>query len=328
MRSSLLVVVWALGACSANDPLSLADGQTSPPRNGGEHDAAPQATLLFASGFEGGVEVGAPYVVGNSWRQSITGLDSMTGFDWAAEVPLSEPHFLYLVAPADGALEQFVDTRVETIPGRDGTATRALRMEVKDDAPTHAAYTRNTFKGDPGTLQQAYQRYWVKLQDDYREIMPEGRTRMILEWKEEDTLSGTADTNFRISVYVAREGSHLVFSVVGEQRQPEARVDWQCLYGEHTVDGAEWFLVEVFWRHSAGEDGRFWMALDGETACDHRGRTSHETNPTRFVGWNLFKVYPFGTWYQPDDPYSLAGPNTMFQWVDDLEIWSEPPEGL
>ena len=73
----------------------------------------------------------------------------------------------------------------------------------------------------------------------------------------------------------------------------------------------EWFKFEAFWHRSTGDDGRIWMAVNGQVIADRAGpnRIARDINRIALSG-----VYS-------GEPYPL------YQWLDDLQIWSGfPPE--
>jgi hypothetical protein len=77
------------------------------------------------------------------------------------------------------------------------------------------------------------------------------------------------------------------------------------------VPFGRWFKFEAFWRRSAGDDGRVWMALDGRKIVDKLGPNIGINNdPIDRIF--LMQLYSGAS-------YPLE------QWTDDVQIWSGFP---
>ena len=86
--------------------------------------------LLFKSGFEDAVSL-TPYFPENTiWRRNITGTDSTTGFTWPGDLPGEREPIFQFVLGKEARFDDFVTTKIETVPGRDGKPTKALFLEV------------------------------------------------------------------------------------------------------------------------------------------------------------------------------------------------------
>lgn len=282
---------------------------------------AEQARPWFKSGFEGNVVVGPDNVTG---RETLLGRDETTGFDWTSEVPAQEANFFYLLNQEQAAI--FAPTALEQVAGRNGTSSRALRMEVTGRNPDlpPGALNRSEFSLFYPAYDQAYVRYWMKLQDNYLEASPRDHAkswRMFFELKEPDSgvprlaAAGnrhTGTNNYRMSFYIRRkpEGD-LYWHVRGEAPQPLRSVDWDVFNDRVPVPIGRWFKVEVFFRRAAN-DGVIWLAIDGEQVVLWRGRTQHPDRPLPMAFYSPFKLYQSPEWL-------ANGPN--HQWIDDVEFW-------
>lgn len=288
----------------------------------GESGSAP----WFKSGFEAGVEI--RHDEPTRAVDGLTGRDTTTGFDWSHDVPAPKANFFYLVRserPAD-----YMRTELESVSGREGRPTRALRMEVRGRDPALVAaglLNRNEFSLFKPGYDQAYTRYWLKLQDNYLALCPRDDAaswRMFFELKEPDSgvtrraAAGNRQTgtnNYRISSYIRRKPTgELYWHVRGEAPQPFRTVDWDLFNDEVPVPIGRWFKVEVFFRHAA--DGMMWLAIDGRQVVLRRGRTQHPDNPLPIGFWSPFKLYLSPEW--------LAR-GAVYQWVDDVEFWPDFP---
>ena len=280
------------------------------------------------SSFETGVRIA--YDEPTRQLDRLVGTDAVTGFDWERDVPAPRANFFNLVRnqkPSD-----YVRTELVEVTGREGTPTRALRMEVtaKDPALTSPGQlNRNEFSLFKPDYSQAYARYWLKLQDNYLEVAPRDHAkswRMFFEVKEPN--SGvkrqyapgnrhTGTNNYRMSCYIRRKpDGQLYWHVRGEAPQPIRTVDWDIFNDEVPVPVGRWFQVEVFFNHA--EDGAFWLAVDGQQVAYRRGRTQHPDNPLPISFWSPFKLYHGLEWFATGPTYQL---------IDDVEFWPDfPPD--
>ena len=278
--------------------------------------------LIFKSGFEGSTKI----VPHQDIRHTIKGQDG--NFSWETDLPqknpprnnaTSSPRFFYLTG--EDSPNSWVDTRIENVVGPHGKPTNALYMGVKGDYPDDRFITRNEFSlHPPSDMKQGYVSYWMKLQEDYKEVWPDSRgSRMLMEWKEPNAGGSSGTNNYRFNINMQRSGDELVWKVAGEQVQPKRISEWAIKNEDVPVPIGEWFKVEVFWRQGNEDNGRLWFAVNGQEVADYYGRTQHASNPQDLSFWSIFKLYPGHTWYE-------NGPVNQYQWIDDLEIRSDFPE--
>jgi hypothetical protein len=275
--------------------------------------------VFLRSGFEAGVRLEPPDVAGSEWEQYLAGAD--IGYDWSRQLPqrpFPKNRITYLVSAARD-LRQYAETRIETVTGHDGRPTRALYMELKKQDPSTQAGTRVQYGIYPDEdLHQAYARFWLKLQPDLASaVLPPGtkRSRQLMEWKE----SGSPRADFRWEIFIARDRNvnslfWLTRAQFGDlQSSPKA---WECT-SPVPVPVGKWFLFEVFWQLDRS-DGRVWAAANGETLVDYQGQTQKDSG--LYVWWP-FKVY-VGT------ALEQFGGRPIYQWMDDVEFASDPPNPL
>jgi hypothetical protein len=274
---------------------------------------SPGGKLLFKSGFESGVTVEPPERRPREWIQSLRGTDA-GGHAWP-DGP--QGHFWYLVG-TNKELAPYVVTRIDSVVGPRGTQTKALYQEVKQDDAGVDGTTRNQYQLLPrdGASEQSYIRYWIKLQPDLATLMPptDGSWRMLMEWKEAEEKRARKGHQYRFSFYIIRNRqSPFVWKLEAQELLPRRKVAWQLFNKDVPVPIGEWFLLEAFWKRSAGNDGRVWFAVNGQPLFDHKGSNS-KGGPLH--QWHIFKVYT--------GLNSLArGP--AYQWIDDVEIHSDVP---
>jgi len=276
-------------------PLLLAACQTDP--SGAQTSAGP-AELLFASGFENGVNLEAP---GEDY-QRLVGRDSSTGFSGPVRILGARGSALH---PIDHDNHKAVSARIETVTGHDGSPTRALYQEMAyevGDCCTQMPYEILDIKDGRRDL---YVRFWIKL--DGASLHKPDMWRTFFEWKSRDYESGNG---FRmISFVYSDESGKPYFSFQGD-RDPQNQL-WEIDNRKIPVPEDEWFLNEFYWHWSEGSDGRAVWRVNGQVVGDHSGPTTRNGKPIDFIMFSQI--------------YGDSSPK--HQWFDDIEIWSDWPTG-
>ena len=311
-RLLLLAAFSPLVACGSSETPSSGGGGPSPPGS--------PAFELFRSGFEAGVTVRPPEAAQGEWEQYITGADQ--GYNWSSSLPQrpsfnENNRFTYLVS-ANRDIQQYAETRIETVTGHDGRPTRALYMALKKEDPSTQAGTRVQFGIYPPTdVTQAYAKMRVKFQPNLAtDILPVGlgRSLQVMEWREQGD-------DFRIEMFVRRSTfiqTNTLFwwiraQLGAHQNDPVA---WEVI-SEVPVPVGEWFNFEVFWKLDRS-NGRIWAAVNGETIGDYQGQTRRDN--ALFVWWP-FKLYVGSVLEE-------FGGTPIYEWVDDVEFANEPSSRL
>jgi len=304
-------------------------------------DAGGQGTLLLKSGFEEGVRV-------TQDMSRITGVDRQSGGDWdATPAWIASGRFVYAVRKSK-TLSDYMASSIETMAGPHGNMTRVLRMENKatdpDSAPTIG---RNEYsfsmKPPPDEYREGYVKYWMKLQDNLAELLPNDKPTpwyMIMEWKEPDSGSrksaaqceacgemagGSNHYRINIGIYRPQKATKLRWHLTGEHPQPCRKLEWAYLNPTVEVPLGRWFLVEAYMKKDATA-GRVYFAVNGAVVLDTQvtrpegftGRTEHADHPLPLQFWSPLKNYHGMAW-------NRRGP--VAQWYDDFELWSGFPPG-
>jgi hypothetical protein len=321
--------LWAFSLLAGLFWLALAGGP-----------ACGQGRMLLKSGFEGEVRV-TPDMA------DLTGIDPESGYDWDATSEwIESSRFVYLVGK-NKTLTDYMASSIETMIGPQGNETRVLRMENRADDPDQQSTSRNEYsffmKAPPHEYREGYVRYWMKLQGNLGELLPNDRVTpwyMIMEWKEPDSRirksaaecreSGEkagGSNNYRINIGIQREAHATKFRwhVMGEHPQPCRQAEWTYTNPDVEVPLGRWFFVEAYMKKHATA-GRVYFAVNGQVVLDTRvtrpagftGRTEHADNPLPLKFWSPMKNYHSMEW-------NRQGP--VSQWYDDFELWSGFPPG-
>ncbi len=288
----------------------------------------PGAKLVLKSGFEDGVVLNDSQNRFGQWRQELKGADQ--GYDWAG-LPGSPADFQYLVSGNDARtssdLKRFIETRIDTVTGRDGNSTKALYQAVR--AEGSIGRTQNDFiLFNMQNPERGYLRYWIKLQPNLLDLMTEnGDWRVLLEWKELPSFTVPLDFQYRWVVLISRAKPSrespvdgLVWKVEGDLVTPDQAAkgtqwtdDWTIFNRQAPVPLGEWFLFEVQWNLDPGSNSRLLVKANGQVIAE----TTNRTQST----WPRGKLYLFMNYM----PIIAQSRGEAYQWVDDVELWSYTP---
>jgi hypothetical protein len=274
--------------------------------------AAP-ARLLFWSGFEDGVSVGAPrdcYSAG-CW-QDLVGTDSVSGFSWPPKIAGGSGAFQVRSGSAStpSTITDYIVNDIQTVTGRTGAPTRALHSLIKQNSCTGTAGQGGCATQDPYLLQPAtepgdlYISFWRKLDPTLLQKLVNS-WHVVFEWKSAgdfriDAMVVTYDGTPKLQINADNDAN-------GGLRYQEF---WRVTAATPVPIG-QWFKFEVFWHRSQGSDGRVWAAVNGQKIVDKFGPNIGDNNkPIDRIF--LSQLYSGGS-------YPLE------QWTDDVQIWSGFP---
>ncbi len=263
--------------------------------------ASAESKVLFKSGFEGHVMIAS---IGK--RHKIVGSDGP--FTWPTDLPGAgnRNYFNYVVSRKKDS-SKFIDTKILKITGPDGQPTRTLYQAIKKNDVDTSALSRNQYNMfsslTADSFQQMYVKYWIKFQPDLDKVMAKKSWRMVMEWHE----SGR-DYRFNLQVIRQKTTSKLRWRLLGQIRKPQKKYDWIKINDKIPVPIGEWFLLEAFWKHSSGPDGRIFIKVNGKEVFDKKGRNK--------LNSDLYVIMPF----------KLYGGTDYYQWIDDFEIRDNLPD--
>jgi len=277
--------------------------------------ATKPASLLFWSGFESGVSVGAPrdcYSAG-CW-QDLLGTDSTTGFSWPPKIGGGGGSYQVrsAIASTPTTITDYIVNDIQTTTGHTGAQTRVARTVIKKTgcSGTAAQDGANCSAQNPYMLQPAkepgdlYVSYWRKIDPTLLQKLINS-WHVVFEWK----TSG----DYRVIAQIVTYSGSPQWEIRGDNFANgglPTQVFWRSNPTARVPIG-EWFKFEVFWHRSAGSDGRVWMAVNGQTLIDRRGSNiGVRNNPIDRIF--LMQLYSGAS-------YPLT------QWTDDMQIWSSFP---
>lgn len=295
---------------------------------------------LFSSGFEGDVALRGFDCWDTGCWQQIDGADAAGASRWPLRLKGGTARFLMLTDPVKitpATLGNYMFNRIETVAGPHGRPTRVLYEEISRNVngtgPMKSSVAQSQLQFTPkADVPELYVSFWIKLQPDLQQRMsglPDGpgvrgggTWRGLFAFKTgglrpdgEPADNGDYRVEFYVITYDSPDNTPY-WSVSGDNvaggKYPSVN-EWTVVNRRLPVPVGRWFRFEAYWLRSDGEDGRIWFAVDGATVAEHRG-------PNMGVA-----RLPINRIMAP----LLYSGSTMpvYQWVDDLEIWSGLPPG-
>lgn len=253
--------------------------------------------LLFSSGFEEGTYMDD---IKDNY-QVLRGTDNQTGFTWPIKILGSNFSGIHRIND-DGGLA--IDNYLENVPGANGTQSTALFQRVNYDVGvTQTPYQINSLKENPKEL---YISYWMKIDD----ISLNGPDNWRAIWEYKTKKYNISETEgFRMIAFIATDSNGNPYWLLQGDKNSLTPV-WQVRNTSTPIPREEWFKVEYYLKWSKNSDGYASMHVNGNLIAEHYGATTTNGDDMDFI--ILTQVY--------------GNTHPMYQWVDDIEIWSGLPE--
>jgi len=276
---------------------------------------ARRAVLLFRSGFDGEIQL-APISGKYSTYQEIRGTDSLTNFTWPLTAFNPNPQLTGIqiviasarrAAPDD--INDYIDNRIVTVPGPAAYLTRALLMKVLKRSPATCCIQENLQTASVAAPpMDMYERFSIRFNPELRRQVQSRRKRF---WRTVWSMKTKADYRIEAYVYGDANGDPYWYAHGDNNPAGPPLVEyWSASNKSVPVPLDEWALVEIYLHRSTGSDGRFFWAVNGKTVIDHYG-------PNYGSRRQPVNVFMYSSVYGSIFP--------MYQWIDDLEIWTAPP---
>jgi hypothetical protein len=272
--------------------------------------------LLFKTGFEGTTTLGdisgnAPLAI----FQSFSGTDTTTGFSWPLNVGNPFPGATgILTVPnsgSSGPLANYFSNAIQSVQGHTGSLTNALLLYL-NGFPQDSCCAQDEFgaAGLAGNLTSLYFRLWVKLPSDLLtqiQTYQDNFFRTMFFFK--------THTDYRIESYIFGDANGVPYWFAHGDNNADGRTQpyqeyWGVSNNTVPVPINQWFLLEIYFKRSTANDGRFFWAVNGQTLGDRLG-PNYGVNNEQILEIAYQDVYQ--NWFP------------AFQWIDDLEIWDSPP---
>lgn len=291
------------------------------------------ANVLFKTNFEAPVALQTPCAVRCGW-QEILGNTAISGNTlWGAT------NFGMQIIPAvpvtSTTINNYVTNEIQQVTGPNGTPTYALFQNLKVNTAAGPTWSPSqdpllilrdrVGRGTQTTdVDNMYYSMWFKYQPNLVAALgTSGNTgwRVLSEFKTGGEIvngSATYGGDYRIVTVVSKDTStgqlhwHTTADTNANGTVP-LKTFWRSDNTSVPVPVGQWFKYEVFWHRSAGSDGRYWAAVNGQVIVDHNGSNMGDKN------------LPISRIFLNNNYGGTIG--QQYQWTTGLEIWDGFPCG-
>lgn len=317
-------------ATYSNIQISVTDGKSTPvflPKFNIVVNAT--ASLLFKTNFGSGVTLSPLYSFGTkgAW-QDLKGTDSETGYSFPVTgIPnqnFSGIQWITYATTTPDTIGNELGTEIRQVVGPTGTLVNELFTTVKKKGPlgVGSAQTQFMVRRDHkyGDINDMYITYWAKHPADLitklDPTVSSGNWQAQFEFKTGGYLN-TGNGDYRIQTTILKNLDGKLYWMSKGDNGANGPFPFTDYWIERNYDIPvpldKWFKYEVYWHRSAGADGRYWTAVDGQVLFDHKGPNMGDYN----LPINRIFFAP-----------AYSGGNTPVEsHVTGLEIWNGFPCG-
>ena len=290
------------------------------------------AKLLFKSNFGKGVTLSplySFYTSGKGAWQDLKGTDSETGYSFPVTgIPnqnFSGIQWITYATVTPDTIGENISTEIREVTGPTGKPVKELFASVKKKGPLGVGSAQAQFmvRRDHkyGDVKDMYITYWAKHPADLITKLDPSVSSANWHAQFEFKTGGyenTGNGDYRIQTTIMKgTDGKLYWMSKGDNvaNGPWPRVDyWIERNYDIPVVLDKWFKYEVYWHRSAGADGRYWTAVDGQVLFDHKGPNMGDYN----LPINRIFFAP-----------AYSGGNTPVEsHITGLEIWDGFPCGV
>jgi len=263
----------------------------------------PSLSLLFKSSFDENLTLFLPNRNDSTiWNQELNSSE-LNNYSWPIELQGERGHFQMIIN--DDNISKYIENKIELTIGIDGNKTKALHQIIKKkeyewSQDPYVVYTKDKEQ------KKLYIRYSLKYPKNLSELLGKD------SWLTFSQFKTTSD--YRLSYYIySDENSKLYWYAHGDNVVVDDVPYKEYWYQENrkiAVPQGEWFDVEIFWDRSTSDDGRVWLAIDGQVVIDYQGVTKLKDPIHEIMLFTNYAEVP------------------LDQWVDNIEIWDDFPCGV
>jgi len=257
--------------------------------------------LLFKSSFEEGVYLSdVDREDSQIWWQQLKGSDNYN-FSWP--INLGGKDGLFQMITNDEDISEYIENSLVNMEGIDGRPTRVLRQEIKQKEHSWSQDPYVVYTNDK-EQKKLYLRYSLKFPTNLAEKLGKDGWLTFCEYK-------TA-SDYRLAFYIYCDKNKKLYWYVHEDNVVLNDRPYKEFWSQKNftpVKAGEWMDIEIFWDRSKNDDGKVWMALDGKSIFDYKGRTKLSEPIREMMLFTNYSNVP------------------MTQWVDNIEIWDDFPCG-
>ncbi len=258
--------------------------------------------LLFKSSFGEGVYLTQPTRMDSPiWWQEIKGSDNAK-FSWPIKLQ-GERGLLQMIVNHE-EINTHIENRIEGVMGEDNRPINALHQIVrkKEHEWTQDPYVVYTKDKEQKKL---YMRYSLKFPENLSELLGEEGWLAFCEYK--------TKSDYRLAYYIYTDQDKKLYWYVHGDNVVVDDVPYKEYWFKENrstaVPVGQWFTVEIFWDRSVNDDGRVWLAIDGQVVIDYKGKTKKREPIHEIMLFTNYSKHP------------------IEQWVSNIELWDDFPCG-
>lgn len=294
--------------------------------------ASTTAKLLFKSNFGKGVTLSplySFYTSGKGAWQDLKGTDSETGYSFPVTgIPnqnFSGIQWITYATVTPDTIGENISTEIREVTGPAGKPVNELFTSVKKKGPLGVGSAQAQFmvRRDHkyGDVKDMYITYWAKHPADLITKLDPSVSSANWHAQFEFKTGGyenTGNGDYRIQTTILKNKDGKLYWMSKGDNGANGPFPFVDYWIERNYDVPvildKWFKYEVYWHRSAGADGRYWTAVDGQVLFDHKGPNMGDYN----LPINRIFFAP-----------AYSGGNTPVEsHITGLEIWDGFPCGV
>lgn len=257
---------------------------------------ATTAKVLFKSNFGKGVTLSplySFYTSGKGAWQDLKGTDSETGYSFPATgIPnqnFSGIQWITYATVTPATIGENISTEIREVIGPVGKPVNELFTSVKKKGPLGVGSAQAQFmvRRDHkyGDVNDMYITYWAKHPADL--ITKLDPTVSSANWQTQFEFKtggyeNTGNGDYRIQTTILKNKDGKLYWMSKGDNGANGPFPFVDYWVERNYDVPvvldKWFKYEVYWHRSAGADGRYWTAVDGQVLFDHKGPNMGDYN--------------------------------------------------
>jgi hypothetical protein len=272
--------------------------------------ASVQAQKTFASGFEAGT-----YTIMDATEQRATdirGCDSTTGYDWVEDLEADgREHKMNYCDDTDGANPSMLGAYIDEDPD-DPNNKVFYTWQYDSEWQSGGWWSRVQTRMNNCRFGEAYLKMRVRFGSDMAVVNNED-WRI---WCSLFSINPLNDDGYSLSIRLVRD-TVLKWGVY-RKNKVEGPTHYRT---QKKVQYDTWHTMEFYAKAGDADNGRFWLAVDGERIIDEQARTSDAGDV--WENMRFFKLY--GSIVDVVTDPEKGNRECVKVWWDDFELWDSEP---
>jgi hypothetical protein len=265
---------------------------------------------IFASGFEPGTYTTMDNA--GTRAKDIRGYDSTTGYDWVVDLEADgRKHSMNYVDGTNGSNPEMLGAYIDTDPAN---PDNKVFYTWQYDSELHSGgyWSRVQTRMDNCRFGEAYLKMRVRFGSDMA-VVNHQDWRI---WCALFSINPLNDDGYSLSIRLVRD----TVLKWGTYRKNKDEGPTHYLT-QKKVEYETWHTMEFYAKAGDADNGRFWLAVDGERIIDEQARTSDAGDV--WENMRFFKLY--GEIVDVVTDPEKGNKECVKVWWDDFELWDSEP---